>query len=333
MKRRVFGRSGAVAAGVLADWALGEPPAKLHPVAAYGAMMEALEAGLWRDSRLAGVAYSAVGVAVGAAAGNALGALGEQASVAVATWSSVAARALHGFANRVADALEDDDLESARGLLPALVGRDPSCLDSESIAAAVVESVAENTVDALVAPVIWALLGGAPGALCYRAVNTMDSMVGSRSKRYRRFGWSSARVDDLANWLPARLTVLMVMASRPTSAGEVMREVARARRERRAEHSPNALIVEAAFAGALGVSLGGKTVYHDRVEERPKLGSGPLPRPSDIRRAVALSSAVRRWVIVVAAVAGAGLSLRKGNDDQRPVMRLRMSSRRFRRSR
>ena len=125
-------------------------------------------------------------------------------STAVSAWLAVAGRALRAAAVQVADALDDGDLARARVLLPTLVGRDVATLDAKGIARAVVESVAENTVDAVVAPALWAATAGAPGALGYRAVNTLDSMVGHRSDRYEHYGWASARLDDAAAWLPSR---------------------------------------------------------------------------------------------------------------------------------
>src|SRR5690606_15478706 len=141
-----------------------------------------------------------------------------------------------------------------REALPALVGRDPTHLDASEISAAVIESLAENTVDAVIAPAFWGLIAGAPGAWSYRAVNTMDAMVGHRSDRYLRFGWSSARLDDLANLVPARLTAALVMLCRPRQTRAVTTAV---RRDGRKHPSPNAGVAEAAFAAALGVQLGG----------------------------------------------------------------------------
>src|SRR5206468_9435838 len=131
-------------------------------------------------------------------------------STALATYVAVAGRGLTDAAGAVGAALEEDDLDRARALLPTLVGRDPTGLDEKEIARAVVESVAENTVDAVVAPALWAVALGAPGTLGYRAVNTLDAMVGHRSARYLQYGWASARLDDLANWVPARVTALLV---------------------------------------------------------------------------------------------------------------------------
>ena len=276
-------RAAAIAAGLVADRLAGEPPARLHPVAAFGRVMAWVEARTWRPSRWAGVVPVVAGVGVAAAAAEAV------RSVAGATYLAVAGRELCNAAERVALALDRGDLEEARRLLPALVGRDPTGLDEKEVARAAVESVAENTVDAVVAPALWAAAGGARGALAYRAVNTLDAMVGHRSARYERYGWASARLDDLAGWVPGRLTAALVAGLRPAAAAEVWRAV---RRDAPAHPSPNAGVAEAAFAAALGLRLGGENRYGElgeRVELRPPLGSGRPPEAADITRAVELS--------------------------------------------
>jgi adenosylcobinamide-phosphate synthase len=207
-------------------------------------------------------------------------------STGFATALAVAGRALGRAANQIGAALMDGDLEAARSLLPSLVGRDPSGLDAKEMARAVVESVAENTVDAVVAPALWGAVAGAPGAIGYRAVNTMDSMVGHHSTRYEDYGWASARLDDAAAWVPARLTAALVAVVRPGRAGNILHAV---RTQAGSHPSPNAGVAEAAFAAALGIRLGGLSRYGDRNELRPPLGTGPAPEPADIARAVRLS--------------------------------------------
>jgi adenosylcobinamide-phosphate synthase len=298
---RPAGRALAVAGGLVVDRLAGEPPVRPHPVAAFGRVMRAVEAGIYADSKPAGAAHLAAGVAVATGAGVVLG------STALATYVSVAGRALGAAAMDVASALEAGDLDRARGLLPALVGRDPAGLDEREIARAAVESVAENTVDAVVAPAFWALAAGAPGGLGYRAVNTLDAMVGHRSPRYRSYGWASARADDLAGWIPARLTALLVAAVRPAAAADVWRTV---RRDAPAHPSPNAGVAEAAFAAALGLRLGGVNRYQDQVELRPPLGSGRPAEPRDIAPAVRLSGDV--GLALAAALAFAGFAGRAG---------------------
>jgi adenosylcobinamide-phosphate synthase len=273
----------STAAGILADRTFGEPPTSVHPVAAFGTVMTALERRLYRDERWAGAVHAAAGIALGVAAGRLV------RSRAVATYVAVSGRMLGSTARQVGRVLEAGDLAGARALLPSLVGRDPSGLDGGEIARAVVESVAENTVDAIVAPALWAAAAGAPGVLAHRAVNTMDAMVGHHSDRYERYGWAAARLDDAMAWVPARATAALVAAVRPSAAGEIWRTV---RRDAPAHPSPNAGVAEAAFAAALGIQLGGLVRYGERVEDRPRLGEGRAVEAADIDRAVRLSDDV-----------------------------------------
>ena len=289
-------RTGATALGLVADRLLGEPPAGAHPVSAFGAAMRAVESRIYADGRWAGVAHATAGLALGVGAGAAVG------STALATYLSVAGRELGAAAGRVAVALAEGDLDAARLLLPALVGRDPADLDEKEVTRAVVESVAENTVDAVVAPALWGAAAGAHGALAYRAVNTLDAMVGHRSHRYGRYGWASARLDDAAGWVPARATALLVAAVRPHSAAAVIRAV---RADAPAHPSPNAGVAEAAFAAALGLRLGGSSRYDGRVELRPPLGEGRPPETPDIARAVRLSTDVGRALAAALGLAAA----------------------------
>lgn len=269
-------RPRAAAAGVLLDLLAGEPPYPVHPVALFGNAMKTVEGFAYRDSRRAGSFHAAIGVGLGAAAGRFVN------STSAATFAAVAGRGLMQAATVVDDALARNDLAAARGALPALVGRDPQSLGEPEIVRAVVESVAENTVDAVVAPAFWGAVAGAPGASAYRAVNTMDSMVGHRSPRYARYGTASARLDDFAGWLPARLTAGLVALVRPRRAACIRLAVTR---DAPAHPSPNAGVAEAAFAAALALKLGGELAYEGRPERRPALGSGRAPVRADIRRA------------------------------------------------
>ena len=273
----------ATAAGLVVDRLVGEPPTVVHPVVAFGRAMRSLEVRLWRDARLAGLGYAVAGTALGAGAGWLAG------TTATATAVAVGGRALGRAALAVGDAVGRGDLDEARALLPALVARDPQGLDEKEIVRAAVESVAENTVDAVVAPAVCAAVAGAPGALGYRAVNTLDALVGHRTARYGRFGWASARLDDAAGWVPARVTAALVVAVRPRTAGAVWDAV---RHDAPLHPSPNAGVAEAAFAAALGLRLGGPNSYGGRVELRPSLGTGRPPEVFDVVRAVRLSSDV-----------------------------------------
>ena len=295
-------RSTAVVVGLAADRLLGEPAASWHPVAGYGRAMQSVEGRVYADRRGAGLAYAALGVGSAAAAGRALGRPASRegwALLSAATYLAVAGKALGAAATSVAAPLNAGDLAAARLVLPALVGRDPADLDASNIARAVVESVAENTVDAIVAPAFWAAVGGAPGALGYRALNTLDSMVGHRSPRYSRFGWASARGDDVAAWIPARLTAVLVAGVRPASAAQVWRAV---RTQAPSHPSPNAGVAEAAFAAALGLRLGGTNRYGGRTEDRPALGDGRPAGVADIDRARVLSRDVTIALALLALV-------------------------------
>ncbi|MUL43163.1 cobalamin biosynthesis protein [Streptomonospora sp. PA3] len=289
---------------VLAD------PRRGHPVAVYGQAAARLERVLYRPSRRRGTAFVLLAVGPVAAAGGLLQArttgLGRAALTCAATWAVVGGAMLGREAELIADALEAGDLAEARRRLPGLCGRDPDALDEKGIARATVESVAENTSDAVVAPLLWGALLGVPGLLGYRAANTLDAMVGHRNARYERFGWASARLDDALNWAPARLTAALAAVAAPVVGGSPARVRRIRRRFGRRHPSPNAGHCEAAFAGALELRLGGRNVYGTRVEHRPELGEGRHPEAADIRRAVRLARAVNGAAAgVTAALAGA----------------------------
>ncbi|MEV2254946.1 cobalamin biosynthesis protein [Streptomyces sp. NPDC050147] len=299
------------AAGLLGDLFLGDPR-RGHPVAAFGRAAGAVERVLWRDHRGWGALHAVVcaGGAAGAAAlASSLVRDSRAASVALTaatTWAVLGGTSLGREARAVGGALAAGDIEVARERLPHLCGRDPQALDADGIARAVVESVAENTSDAVVGALVWGAVGGVPGLVAFRAVNTLDAMVGHKSVRYRRYGWASARLDDVLGWPGARLTAVLAAI-----AGESPRGAVRAWREDAAKHpSPNAGPVEAAFAGALGVRLGGTLSYAGRVEHRPVLnGDGRGVEVSDIERAMKLS---RRVGLLALGVAAAVSALRKG---------------------
>ncbi|MFF3505143.1 cobalamin biosynthesis protein [Streptomyces sp. NPDC003247] len=283
------------AAGLLGDLLLGDPR-RGHPVAVFGRAAAGVERVLWHDHRGWGALHTAVcvggAVALGAGAARAVrsSAAASAALTATATWAVVGGTSLVREARTIGRCLEAGDVEGARARLPHLCGRDPQALDADGIARAVVESVAENTSDAVVGALLWGAVGGVPGLLGFRAVNTLDAMVGHRSPRHRRYGWASARLDDLAGWPGARLTAVLAAV-----AGDDPRGAVRAwRADARKHPSPNAGPVEASFAGALGVRLGGTLSYGGRVEHRPVL-NGAAGRPvaaRDIERAARLSRRV-----------------------------------------
>lgn len=291
----------AVASGWVLDRLLGEPPIAWHPVARFGSLMETIELHTYRPTRAAGVGHLALGMAIGLGTGIAADRLiGRRAAVAVAATISIAGRMLADEADAVLTHLERGDLDQARHRVRSLVGRDTTELDETDIARAVIESLAENTVDAVIAPLWWGAVAGAPGVLAHRAVNTLDAMVGHRSDRYEQYGWASARLDDAMNYIPARLAALAVAALRPHRLGPIMRAV---RRDAPAHPSPNGGVIEAATAAALGVRLGGENRYRGRAEERGTLGDGPDPTAVDARRAITLTTAIGGLVtLVIAAV-------------------------------
>ncbi|MGL4178188.1 MAG: cobalamin biosynthesis protein [Dermatophilaceae bacterium] len=298
-------------AGFAADRLLGDP-ARWHPVAGFGTAATVLERHIYRDSRGGGVVYALLLVGSTVAAG----ALVERAarhptaqmvSTAAATWVALGGRSLERAALAVHADLVAGDLGAARQRLTHLVGRDTGRLDEGEIARAVVESVAENTSDAVVAPLVWGAVLGVPGLLGYRAANTLDAMVGHRSPRYERFGWAAARLDDLLNLPGSRCCGVLTLLAGPRRAAEAWRVW---RRDAAAHPSPNAGVVEAAFAGSLGLRLGGTNRYGPRVERRAVLGDGRPPAPGDVIRATGLARRVGIGAAVVAASVAASLSAR-----------------------
>lgn len=300
-----------IVAGFVADALLADPR-RGHPVAGFGWCATGLEALSYRDSRAAGVVHTAAlvgGVAAAAAAAQSRlrRPSARTALTAAAVWVALGGTTLARTGSQMADLLDAGDIDGARALLPSLCGRDPSVLDAPGLARAACESVAENTSDAQVAPLLWAAVAGVPGVLAYRAVNTLDAMIGHRSARYARFGWAAARLDDVANYVPARLTGLLVLACAPLTGGSPVRAAGAWHRDAARHPSPNAGIPEATFAGALGVRLGGPTQYRHELEIRPTLGDGPAPGVGDLRRAARLSRLVQAAAAIVAvAISAAG---------------------------
>lgn len=262
-----------------------------------GLAASSLEQRIYRDSRWSGTAFTVTCVGSAVAVGW-IFRRGGVVPVAIATWVALGGTSLAAVGDRLGGALDADDIDGARALIPSLCGRDPNSLDGPGMVRAALESVAENTSDAAVAPLLWGAVGGVPGLLAYRMVNTLDAMVGYRNDRYLKFGWASARLDDVANFVPARLTALLVLAIGPNRRAGL----AAVRDDASAHPSPNAGVVEAAFAGVLGVSLGGLTVYRHRTEHRPVLGRGTVPAARDVQRAAVLSRQVQVGALVTVAV-------------------------------
>jgi adenosylcobinamide-phosphate synthase len=292
-----------LALGALTDLLLADPR-RGHPVACFGQAAAALERRVWRDSRAVGAGYTLACVGTATALGAALQRrtatrpLVRTALTAVTTWAVLGGTSLGRAATTMEQHLAAGDLAAARAHLSTLAGRDPSALGEAELVRATVESVAENTSDAAVAPLFWGAVAGLPGLLGYRAANTLDAMVGYRSPRYARFGWASARLDDVVNWAPARLTAVLTVLTAPLAGGSPTGAWRVWQRDGAAHPSPNAGRCEAALAGALGLRLGGRNVYGARIEERPTLGDGRPPVRGDVRRAVRLSRAV--WTTAAA---------------------------------
>lgn len=302
---RATSRAAGLVLGYLADQAFGDPR-RFHPVAGFGQAAGALERRLYADSRVAGAAYWALLVGTT----TTTGVVAERATrrhpvahtllTAAVTWAVLGGRSLDREAAAVEELLATD-LPAARQRLTHLVGRDTRSLDEAGVARAVVESVAENTSDAVVATLVLGGAFGIPGLVGHRAANTLDAMVGHRSERYLAFGWASARADDVLNLPGSRLsaTLAVLLGGDPRAALTAWR------RDAAGHPSPNAGPVEAAFAGALGIRLGGTNTYgapgDQQVEDRALLGSGGPPRAGDVTRARALARRVDAAAVLLAA--------------------------------
>ncbi len=239
---------------------------------------------------------------------RARGDAGRGVALAAITWAALGGRSLAREALRLAGFVERDDLEGARAALPSLCGRDPAGLGAPQLCRAAVESVAENTSDAVVGALVWGAVAGPAGVAAYRAANTLDAMVGHRSERYEAYGWAAARLDDVLSWPAARATAALTALCAPVVGGSPRATWRTVRADGAAHPSPNAGRAEAAFAGALGVRLGGPLTYRGVAELRPALGSGRPPGCEDIRRAARLSRAVGVAAACVCAASRAALT-------------------------
>jgi adenosylcobinamide-phosphate synthase len=311
-------RPAGIVLGVLADAVLGDP-ARYHPVAGFGRAAAALERRWYADDVRRGAAFTAVAVGTPVA----LAMLAERLTAqrpgwrvlltTAVTWSVIGGTSLAQEGLTMARLLEDGDLDAARSRLRHLCARDPTGMRAGDLARATVESLAENASDAVVAPLLWGAVAGIPGLAGYRAANTLDAMIGYRSPRYLRFGRVAARLDDVVNLVPARVTGALVALAAPASGGSAGQAWRTMLRDGGRHPSPNAGRPEAAVAGALGLSLGGQNLYDGYLEDRPALGDGGPPRLTDVRRAVTLGRAVTAGAAVLAAVlaglAGGGARL------------------------
>lgn len=294
-----------VAAAIVIDFVIGDPPWPTHPVIWMGRWIRWQEKLLMSDQlrarpvtgRLLGILLTVSTLALSFGMMWGIVAAADYVHVwlgyAVSAWfisTTIAVKGLKDAAMLVYKPLLSGDLAQARKYVGYIVGRDTSELNQREIARATVETVAENTVDAFVSPILFALLGGAPFAMLYRAANTLDSMVGYKNDRYRYYGWSSARMDDFLNLIPARLTgLLMIAAAAMLPRMNPMRSMKSIYKFARRHPSPNSGIPEAAAAGALGIELGGRNVYFGVVSERARMGFPTrLIEISDIRSTISM---------------------------------------------
>ena len=292
----------AMAVAMAVDAVLGWPDGVFarigHPVTWLGRLIALLDARWNRSADLSSKRRAAGAVAalivIALASGLALAVQAALPSswggiivMGILAWPFIALRSLYDHVAAVARALRSGDVPAARGAVSKIVGRDPAQLDEAGIARAAIESLAENTSDGIVAPVFWGTLFGLPGIIGYKAVNTLDSMIGHRTERHEAFGWAAARIDDLANVIPARLTGLLfaVLSARPSDAISCMA------RDARRHRSMNAGWPEAAMAGALDVRLCGPRYYHGELADEPWLNGGARdPAADDIERGLSLYS-------------------------------------------
>jgi adenosylcobinamide-phosphate synthase len=303
----------ALATGYAADIALGDPR-RWHPVAGFGQLAAAVESVSYAPTRRGGAGFAialvgtaALGAELAVRLAGRLG-LGRGPAFAAVTWAALGGRSLIGEARGLARHIDRQDVEAARAALPALCGRDAAGLEAPELCRAAVESVAENTSDAVVGALLWGAVAGPAGVAAYRAANTLDAMVGHHNERYEAFGWAAARLDDVLNWPAARLAAGLTAVCAPVVGGTPTAVWRTVRRDGAAHPSPNAGRVEAAFAGALGVRLGGPLAYGGQATVRPPLGDGRAPTTRDVFRAARLSLAVG----VLAAAACALLSAARG---------------------
>jgi adenosylcobinamide-phosphate synthase len=267
---------------LLLDLLLGDPRWLPHPVIMIGRLITVCDRALrrpWLNLRLAGVLLLLI--VVGSSAGvtwllllgmNHLHPLLGLIGAVVSAATCLAARSLHVESARVATALAVGDLPAARTYLSWIVGRDTDQLEEAEIWRAVVETVAENTADGVIAPLFWLTLGGPVAAMAFKAVSTLDSMVGYRNERYQQFGWASARMDDLLNFIPARLTAFLIIVAAAVSGRSAVSALRIFLRDRHKHPSPNSAHPEAAAAGALRVQLGGAASYGGVVSHKQLLG-------------------------------------------------------------
>jgi adenosylcobinamide-phosphate synthase len=288
-----------IVAALLLDAAFGEPK-RFHPLVAFGRLAHAVEQRLYRAQKFRGVLAVAILITPFAliAALARFTVVGAALDVIV-LYLAIGRRSLAAHALPVRESLHAGNLSKARERVGMMVSRDTTPMQEADVSKATVESVLENGNDAIFGAIFWFLIAGAPGALAYRLANTLDAMWGYRNARYREFGWAAARLDDVLNFVPARLTALSY-ALAGAIAGRTHAALRCWREQGRRWKSPNAGPVMAAGAGSLGLTLGGSAWYHGALEQRPTLGSGRAPRARDIDRALTLiDRSLAIWLIAL----------------------------------
>lgn len=319
--RRPHGDGLPLLAAYGVDLLLGDPQ-RLHPVAGFGTVASAAERRFYAPTRLRGALVTGGLVAGSAGLVELLTrASSRRLCLLAVTWTAIGGRTLRGEATAVRELVQRDELPAARFRLRSLCGRDAEDMPPAEIIRGVVESLAENTSDAVVAPLLWGALAGPAGVAAHRAANTLDAMFGHHTERYARFGWAAAHLDDVMGWPAARLTALLTAVVAPLFGGSTSRTLATVRRDGRLHQSPNAGLPESAFAGALGLQFGGPVIYQGEPEMMPTIGDGEPPQIADVARAEHLSIAVG----LAAALACAAVATARGR-------LLRARSRRGRRS-
>jgi adenosylcobinamide-phosphate synthase len=307
-----------LAAGL--DLLIGDPRWLPHPVRAMGQVIA------WYDNRVRGICRSPIALrfagfvlALGlptvvyvlvcwmvVEAGAVADWLGTVVTIGLAS-TTLAGRDLWDHVQAVKNPLEQGDLANARQAVAMIVGRDTQQLSESEVVRATVETLAESAADGVIAPLFYLALGGPPLALAYKAVNTLDSMVGHRDERHIDFGWASARLDDLANWIPARLTAVLLLIAVGLVRGSITRMMSGWRvllRDGGKHPSPNSGRPEAAMAGALGVQLGGTNYYEGMANERPILGDG---RQELVAGDITLAAQLMAVASLLGAMIGAGV--------------------------
>jgi adenosylcobinamide-phosphate synthase len=309
-----------LAAAFTVDLLFGDPRRLPHPVAGIGRLIAGLERLLYDrvlprhfgGSILVILVLTVSGAVAWGVSHLATGLhplLGAAAAIWL-SWTCIAVRELHRQSAAVIDRLTAGDLEGARRALAMIVGRDTADLDEQAILRACIETVAENTSDGIVAPLFYLGLGGPVAGTVFKAASTLDSMVGYRNQRYREFGWAAARLDDLLNWLPARLTTLLLVIASGLLCLDACGAWRVARRDARRHASPNAGWPEAAAAGALGVQLGGPARYFGLWCEKPTFGDGGRDvTAEDYRKMVQIMYATALLALSVACGLGWGVGV------------------------